>query len=268
MEWKQQDVLCLFLIGADNMTKTLVIKICLLAGLTLVGCKAAEAPDSGFNPNPELMSKDDTVPFHRSYWNNKFDPNAYSEIFIAPVNTNYVSAQGFWEQMNLANLDKERLKKDIASLADYTQQSFTRAFSDDPNHRFTVVDAAGPNTLILELALVQVVPSRAVLSAIGCVTFIPAAVGMAAGAITKSQDVGKGVVAIEGRVKDGRSGEIIGMFADCEHPKAAILDLKALNWWAPAKIIINEWSQQLVAVYSSPPGTVVKDSPAFELLVW
>jgi hypothetical protein len=51
MELKPQDVLCLFLIGADNMTKTLVAKICLLAGLTfLAGCKAAEAPNSDFNP--------------------------------------------------------------------------------------------------------------------------------------------------------------------------------------------------------------------------
>jgi hypothetical protein len=251
------------------MTKTLVTKICLLAGLTfLAGCKAAEAPNSGFNPNPELMSKDDTVPFQRSYWNKKYDPNAYHEIFIAPVNTDFVMAQGFWEKTNIAYIDKEKLKKEIALLADYTQQSFTRSFRDDPNHRFTVVDAAGPNTLILELALVQVVPSRAVLNAIGCVSFIPAAVGMAAGAATKSQDVGKGVVAIEGHARDGRTGEIIGMFADCEHPKSAILDLKALNWWAPAKAIIDDWSRQLVAVANRPPGTVVKDSPAFELLVW
>jgi hypothetical protein len=251
------------------MTEKFVTRILLLAGtILLAGCKAGEAPDSGFNPHPELMSKDDTVPFQRTYWDNKYDPNAYNEILIAPVNTDYVAAQGFWEQINIASFDKERLKKDIASLADYTQQSFTKAFSDDPNHRFTVVDTAGPNTLILELALVQVVPSRAVLSALGCVSFIPAAVGTAAGAASKSQDVGKGVVAIEGHVRDGRNGQIIGMFADCEHPKSAILDLKALDWWAPAKVIIDEWSRQSVAVANKHPGEIVKDSPAFELLVW
>jgi len=251
------------------MTKTLLAKICLLAGITfLAGCKASAVSNSAFNPNPELMSKDKTVPFHRSYWNKKYDPNTYHEIYIAPVNTEYIMAQGFWEKINLASFDKEKLKKEIAALADYTQQSFTKAFRDDPNHRFTVVDTAGPNTLTLELAMVQVVPSRAVLSAIGCVTFIPAAVGMTAGAASKSQDVGKGVIAIEGRARDGRTGEIIGMFADCEHPKSAILDLKALNWWAPAKVIIDEWSRQLVAVANRPPGATIKDSPAFELFVW
>ncbi|MFA5240699.1 MAG: DUF3313 domain-containing protein [Phycisphaerae bacterium] len=251
------------------MTKIFITNICLLAGIVFfTGCKASDVPNSAFNPNPELMSKDKTLPFHRSYWNKEYDPNAYHEIFIAPVNTEYIMAQGLWENFNLASLDKEKLKKEIDELADYTQQSFTKAFSDDPNHRFTVVDTPGPNTLTLELAMVQVVPSRAVLSAIGCVTSIPAVVGMAAGAASKSQDVGKGVIAIEGRARDGKTGEIIGMFADCEHPKSAILDLKALNWWAPAKVIIDEWSRQLVEVANRPPGTTVKDSPAFELLVW
>jgi hypothetical protein len=235
----------------------------------LAGCKAGEVPDSAFNPHPELMSKDANVPFQRTYWNDKFNPRAYNEILIAPVNTDYLMAHGSWEKMDIANLDKEKLQKEIAELADYTQHSFTKAFMDDPNHRFTVVDAPGPNTLTLELALVQVVPSHTVLSAIGCVLpSAAAAVGMAAGAASKSQDVGKGVVAIEGHFRDGRTGEIIGMFADCEHPKSAILDLKALNWWAPAKIIIDDWSRQLVEVANSPPGTAVKDSPAFELLVW
>jgi hypothetical protein len=252
------------------MVKALITNICLFAGLFLLaGCKAGEVPNSAFNPNPERMSKDANVPFQRIYRNDKFDPNAYNEIFIAPVNTDFISARGFWEGLNIASFDKEKLKKEIASMADYTQKSFTKAFKNDPNHRFTVVDTAGPNTLILELALVQVVPSRMVLGAVGCVfPGMAATVGMAGGVASKSQDVGKGVVAIEGRFRDGRTGEIIGMFADCEHPKSAILDLKALNWWAPAKVIIDEWSKQLVKVANSPPGATVKDSPAFELLVW
>jgi hypothetical protein len=250
------------------MTKIL-LTICLLAGLTFAGCKAGEVPNTSFNPHPELMSKDANVPFQRTYWNDKFDPRAYNKIVIAPVNTDYLATENSWESFNLANLDKEKLKKEIADMADYTQKSFIKAFTDDPNHRFTVVDTAGPNALVLETALVQVVPSRTVLGVVGCVSpGIAATVGMAGGAASKSQDVGKGVVAIEGRFRDGRTNEIIGMFADCEHPKSAIIDLKALNWWAPAKAIIDDWSRQLVEAANAPPGTPVKGSSTFELLVW
>ena len=250
------------------MIKTLALEMCLLAGLVLAGCKAGEVPDSAFNPNPELMSKDANVPFQRIYRSNKFDPNAYNEIFIAPVNTDYLRDEKFWEGLNLANLDKEKLKREIGELADYTHQSFTKAFTEDPNHHFTVVDTAGSDTLVLELALVQIVPSRIIFGVIGCVSSIPAAVGMIGGAASNSQDVGKGMVAIEGRLRNGRTGEIIAMFADCEHPKSAILDFKAMNWWAPAKVIIDDWGKQLVEVVNNPPGTLIKDSPAFELLVW
>jgi hypothetical protein len=58
------------------------------------------------------------------------------------------------------------------------------------------------------------------------------------------------------------------MFADRERPPVAIIDVKALNWWSPAKQIIDNWSKQLIEVANRPAGGVVKDSSAFELLVW
>jgi hypothetical protein len=92
---------------------------------------------------------------------------------------------------------------------------------------------------------------------------------MYAGAIgTDSQDTGKGYVAIEGRVRDGATGEVIATFADREAPKAALLDVKSLTWWSPAKSIIDDWARQFVQLANRRPGAIVKDSPAFDLLVW
>jgi hypothetical protein len=238
------------------------------AALAVAGCKATESSQSGFNSNANLMTRDASVPFQRTYWNKKYDQHDYTEILIAPANTDYVAAQNFWEKANLANSMPGQDKTDIAAIAEYTRQSFTRAFADDPKHRFKVVSTAGPKTLILEVAITQLVPSKAVLNAIGYITWIPAVVSLSGSTATDSQDTGKGVIAIEGRIRDGGSGEIIGMFADREHPPTAIVDLKALNWWAPAKAIIDQWSKDLVAVANRPPGVVVKEAPAFELLVW
>lgn len=236
--------------------------------LLLAGCHAKEAPTSGFIDSPELMTRNQAGPFNRAYWNNKYDQKDFTQIVIAPVNTQYVMAQNFWEKASTAGLTPEQIKKDVQALADYTRQSMTRAFADDPKHRFAVVEEAGPQTLILELALTQVVPSKAALNAIGYVSWIPTMVAAAGSTVTESQDTGKGVVAIEGRIRHGGNGEIIGMFQDRQNPPQAIVDVKSVSWWAPAKQIVDNWSNQLVAVANRPPGGIVKPAPAFQLMIW
>lgn len=240
----------------------------MLAVASVTGCKAKEAPDSGFLSDTQKMSRKKDTPFHRTYWNQRFNIKNYDEVMIAPVNTNYVMAQGVWEKASLASISQDQLRKDINELAAYTRQSFVRGFNDDPNKRMKVVDKAGPRTLILETALIQVVPSKAAMNAIGYVTWVPAAVSVAGSVATDSEDVGKGVVAIEGRIRDGRTGEVIGMFADREIPKTALLDLKALNWWAPAKGIVDDWAQQLVILANKGPGTKLEDSKSFQIIVF
>jgi hypothetical protein len=234
----------------------------------LSGCKASEAQPAGFIENPEYMTRDATTPFQRIYWNKKYDKNEFDEVIVAPVNMKYVAAQNFWEEVNVAALDKEKLKKDILEVGEYTRNSFIRAFTNDPNKRFKVVTTPGPRTLILEVAITQLVPSKAALNAVGYVTWIPTAVASGASIATESPDSGKGYVAIEGRVRKGDSGEIIGMFADRENPPTALVDVKALSWWAPAKQIIDNWSKDLVLLANRRPGEVVKGTPAFQLLVW
>jgi len=232
------------------------------------GCKASEAQPSGFLDDPEMMSQNKASPFQRTYWNKQYDKNTYTEVVVAPVNMQYVAAQGYWEKVNLANMKPEKVKQDVADVGEYTRNSFIRAFSDDLNKRFKVVQTAGPNTLILEMAITQLVPSKAALNAVGYVTWIPTAIGAGGAAMNDTPDSGKGYIAIEGRVRDGASGEIIGMFADRENPATAIVDLKSLSWWAPAKATIDEWSKQLVILANRRPGEVVKDAPSFKLLVW
>ena len=254
----------------NSWTTPATVAAVMVCGAALCGCGASEAPRTAFLGDPELMTAGNRTPFHRAYWNKKYDPQAYSELYVAPVNTDYVMAQSFWEKANVANIDPAQAKRDIAAVAEYTRQSFIRAAAGDPNHRFRVVEQneIGDKTLILELAIVQLVPSKAVLNAIGYVTWLPTVVALGGSAATGSQDTGKGVVAIEGRIRDGATGEIIGMFADRQHPPTAIVDLKALNWWAPAKAIVDQWSKQLIALANRPADRVVRDVPQFELMVW
>jgi hypothetical protein len=72
---------------------------------------------------------------------------------------------------------------------------------------------------------------------------------------------------MEARTRDGCSGELVCMFADRQHPPDAILDLKALFWWEPAKPICDGWAKQFVQFQTSP-DTKIKQMSNFELLVW
>jgi hypothetical protein len=245
----------------------------LAAFLLLVGCRAKAAPDSGFLQDPKLMKADNAVPFNRIYVNPKFKETRFTKVYVAPVNTDYVMAQNIWEKATLANVNEDNVKKNVDLLANYLRNAFIKAFQNDPKRQLQVVDKPGPDTLILEMAIVQLVPSKSELQAlslvpVGFVGLIGTGVMAGGSALTQSEDQGKGVIAMEGRARDGASGQVVCMFADRQHPPTAIVDIKALFWWEPAKPICDGWAKQFVEFETSPPGTRIKEIPNFQLLVW
>jgi hypothetical protein len=254
------------------MTAGMFLIVCGIGALC--GCRAKPAPDSGYLQNPQLMKADKNIPFNRMYVNPKFKSVTYREIYVAPVNTDYVMAENIWEKATLAHVNKEDVKKNVQALADYQRNAFIKACQTDPQKHFTVVDKPGPNTLILEMALVQLVPSKSELQALGLVPVVGVGAGVAvvefgASAATNSEDQGKGVVAMEARGRDGKSGEVVFMFADREHPPTAILDIKALFWWEPAKPICDGWARQFVQLSNDPERKKkIEEIPNFQLLVW
>ena len=77
-----------------------------------------------------------------------------------------------------------------------------------------------------------------------------------------------GYVAIEGRVRDGETGEIVVMFADRETAKMRILDIQSLHWYGHAFEIFDEWAAQLVEVANRPLEPGIADSAVFTLYPW
>src|SRR5438105_8019633 len=144
----------------------------LISGLllcALCGCRAKPAPDAGFLQDPNLMQPDKNVPYNRIYFNPKFRDSSYTEIYVAPVNTDYVMAENIWEKVTLGAANKVDVKKNVALLAEYHRNAFIKACQKDPGKKFKVVDKPGAKTLILEMAIVQLVPSKAELQALGLV---------------------------------------------------------------------------------------------------
>ena len=144
-----------------------------------------------------------------------------------------------------------------------TWTAFEKAVTDDPEQRFELVESATVETEILELALIQVVPGKAFFNAASKVGgfFAP---GVGAGGM-----LGQASVAIEGRVRDGATNEIVCMFADREKAKAALIHLEDYSWYGNVHGIIDEWAKQWIEINTSPdPVHDVKDTKPFTRRPW
>lgn len=247
-----------------SATRPIVLVALLTALFGSAGCiqKAKPASPSGFIPDKELEKPSD-LPFQRAWRKKDLDWHHYKEIYIAPWNTEYLRQMTWWEKLERG----EKVKEDAKELAGYARGVFEEAFRKDPKHRFAVVEQPGPNTLVAEFALVEVIPNKIVLDALGYAA--GPAVG-AAGTVAANVQTATthSTVAFEARMKDGATNDVVAMFADRESEKFSIVNIKDLTWYAHAKAILREWADQFVKIANKQPGEIVKDSAPFDLKPW
>ncbi|MGH8605480.1 MAG: hypothetical protein ACREXR_22620 [Gammaproteobacteria bacterium] len=102
----------------------------------------------------------------------------------------------------------------------------------------------------MELALIEIDPSQPVLHALAWAG--PPGTGTAVGAINQ-------------RLRDLETGEVIATFADRDMQDAGPLDLTRLTWYGPAKGIMDRWAEQFVRIANREPGEAVTDPTPFTL---
>jgi hypothetical protein len=128
-----------------------------------------------------------------------------------------------------------------------------------------VLDSPQTGSVVMELAIVDVEPNRAKLGALGlAATLLAAPFGVALAA----KEAAKGGVAIEGRLKDAQSGEVIAMFADRERGKFAPISVARATSFGEIQRSLREWAEQWVRIANAPPGEKVKDVKPFTLRPW
>jgi hypothetical protein len=219
----------------------------------------APAPNAGFIQNPERDTKIAYLPFQRAWVDPSFNKDNYTQIVIAPVNTQYMLKMDWLHDMSSASW-MGNVQKDIAELAQYFHDEVVKQFNIDPNHRFQVIDSPPRNkrgVLRLELALVEVDPSMPVLHALSWAG--PPGTGTAAGMVNQRR------AAFEGRLRDLKTNKIVATFADRNMQDIGPLDLTRLTWYGPAKGIMDMWAKQFVEIANRKPGEVISDPTAFTL---
>lgn len=235
--------------------------VMLFGVIALCGCKAKPAPSVGF-ADDAIMARDPSVPFHRFWRKADVDWKRYDKLYVADVNTSYMLKMTDWQKGER----KEDIERDVQALGVYTRDTIKKAFRDDPNQRFTVLEfpTQEPDTLVFEIAIIEVIPSKVLLNALG---YAPFGVGLSINVVrTLAND--KSSVAFEARARDAASGEILMLAADREMQQQAIVDTRGLNWYSHAHGIIKEWARQFVQVVDQKPGQKIKDTPSFRLEPW
>ncbi len=245
--------------------RILVLVTIAIFGLT--GCqstsesmKAKPSQGGGFVPLEE-MSKREDLPFHKAWVKAGTDWNRYRSLYITDVSTRYLLEANWWQQ----NFRRDQMENDVRQIALYLQQRVKEGFQKDPATRFQVMSSPQPGALILEMALIELIPSNPVMEALSLAA--PYGSGVAVSAAQKASG-GKGSVAIEAKITDAETGTVLAMFADREQAKVGPVNLRGLTWYGEANAIIDDWAEQLVKIANKRPGEVVKDSSPFTLKPW
>jgi hypothetical protein len=227
--------------------------------------KADAAPDSGFLEDADKMEENRArAPFNRMWVDPAFSSADYNSILVAPVNTENVLEASTWAKTNIRQF---KVEEDLAEIATEFRDRVIHAFEKSKHNRFAIVDVPNDDTMILELAITELVPGKAFLGTIGLAAWAaPPAVGVPAGVLASFAQAGW--IAIEGRVRDPKTGKVMAMFADREQSKTRVLDVQALTWYGHAHESIRDWAHQMVLIANTPRDVTVEDSSFFRLRPW
>jgi hypothetical protein len=236
----------------------------LLGGLT--SCQlfdAAPAADSGFNHSTATTQT--RASFLQQTWvardyRGKPINEHFSSVYIAPVNTRYMEKQTWWQQQT--GVRKAELAKDTEDFAQRMRNQFNQKIANYPGRKIQLANSPGPGVLVIELALVELVPSNAYWNAGATAAgFVVPGAGLLSAA-------GAGSIAIEGRAKDGTTNRVIATFKDRRKDKVAPVNIGSYTWYHGAEGNIADWAAEFAELLNTPPDHVVKRPSPVTLMPW
>lgn len=258
--------------STETAISKLFLPIAMITALALAGCWTKKAneimtPDpvkpSGFVKGPGEMQDTHGLAYQRAWARPGVWFDQYQTIQVAPVDVTHLLALKGWAE---ASLKADDVKVEAEKLAAAMKQKFEKALSEQPNARLKVVQEPGADTVVLQMAIVELVPSKVWLGSVGLASWALGPVGIATGTVAATAN--QASMAFEGRVRDGTTQSIWGMFADNENAKTRPLNVKAVTWYGHADEIMDAWAKEFAAIANGPPEVKVKDDSFFTLKPW
>jgi len=225
--------------------------LCVVVSISfLVGCRAAPAPDAGFISDPQDLAPDSKMPFDGVWFAPGVDLASFNSVYIAPIDTSHLLKLDWWDTWNLAPGDEQQQAK---RLADYFSERLAEAFEAHEKRKLPVVSAPAKDSLIVELAITEVVPTKTWLNTIGYVALGP---------------LSQGTTAFEGRLRDGASQEVIAKFKDREYGQMDVVSIADFAWYKHSQHTIGVWSDDIVKICFRAPNESIAPMSTVTLRPW
>lgn len=238
--------------------KNFIIGTGIMALAVLLSSCSSEPPKPVFVDDSKNLAHDERLPVKR-IWK---DPSAvmagYDKIMIADVRTD-LQLEKSWLEHNGASAVFGHEEKDLQELAAYMKESFSNAVRKGPC-RMKLVEKGGSGTVALELAIVKVVANKPFLevgSTVGMAIFRPISLCLVPVRSVISHETKSPLssyIAIEGKIRDAKTGKELILFTTDAHEEGALLDInKNVSLYANVREIIDRWSLALVEVINRRP---------------
>jgi hypothetical protein len=180
----------------------------------------------------------------------------YSSVYIAPVQTSRLAKQDWWSSQN-TRTQSDVLARDARKLGRQLETSLAREIRAYPGNRLSIASRPGPGTLTIEMAITELVPSKAYWNAGATAAgFVVPGAGLLSVA-------GSGHIAVGGRLSD--SSGTVATFSDRRSDPVSPVNLRSYEWYGGAEKNIEIWAKQGAAFLNAPPGSDLKRTSSITL---
>lgn len=227
---------------------------------------AKKVPLSPFIEQPHVMTPARArVPFNLTWRNFNRDAQWHvvkkTEIYIAPVTLRHL--RPVKQALVKKEIQKGTVKRDEARIAREMRARFANAFIHSPSPRYKLVMKPTAKSLTLELAIIELNPTSPTGNAIKTAAkFVIGPLAGLGGIFTK------GNIAIEGKVRNSSTKELIFQFADNEADKMTFYTTRDYRPYGHATVAMDEWARQFEEFTRTMPDHRVKESKFFTLKPW
>jgi len=231
-----------------------------LTALTAVAALAACSNLGGNAGNNQTRAK-----FLNEVWvgpelKGKAASEVFANVYFAPTTCSHLKDQGWWNSQGTKT--KEQLETDAHNLARHFHHALVAESTIYPGKRIHVVSSPGAHTLIVETAITELVPAKAFWNAAAT------AAGFAVPGAGMLSMAGKGVIGIEGRLRDGNTGAVIGEFRHRMTDQSAVVDVASYKWYGGSEANLTQVAKKTAEVLNAPSDKVVNASLPIKLVAF